>query len=198
MPADPRIRYVRLERRLSVGEKRNRACELARGDVIAHWDDDDWYARSRLRFHVGQLRQTEADACGPGRLICFDPARDLAWLYQHAAPWVAGSGLCYRREAWRQTPFADVDVGEDTRFVFGLRDHRVAALPDEGFVVSLIHTANTSPKLTSSPGWQPWPIAEVQALLGHDYRVYKSFLARPGQRTAPTAPKPMAAAKNAP
>jgi glycosyltransferase involved in cell wall biosynthesis len=44
MPDDPRVRYVRDERKSPVGIKRNRLCELARGDVIVHWDDDDWMA----------------------------------------------------------------------------------------------------------------------------------------------------------
>ena len=57
MPDDPRVRYVRDERKSPVGIKRNRLCELARGDVIVHWDDDDWMAvllvpRSRGRDGV--------------------------------------------------------------------------------------------------------------------------------------------------
>jgi glycosyltransferase involved in cell wall biosynthesis len=40
-------RYVRLSARASIGEKRNRACAEARGSIIAHWDDDDWYAPGR-------------------------------------------------------------------------------------------------------------------------------------------------------
>src|SRR5436853_5015409 len=49
IPDDPCVRYVRLEGREVLGRKRNLACEEARGDIIAHWDDDDWMARSRLR-----------------------------------------------------------------------------------------------------------------------------------------------------
>src|SRR5206468_8684347 len=41
MPDDPRLRYVREERRSPIGVKRNRLCELARGDGIVHWDDAD-------------------------------------------------------------------------------------------------------------------------------------------------------------
>ena len=49
----PGVRYLRLERRASIGEKRNRAGAATEGAIIAHWDDDDWYAPSRLtRFEV--------------------------------------------------------------------------------------------------------------------------------------------------
>src|SRR5438132_2828793 len=38
VPNDERIRYVRLDRRLSLGAKRNLGCELSKGSLIAHWD----------------------------------------------------------------------------------------------------------------------------------------------------------------
>ncbi|MCB0244440.1 MAG: glycosyltransferase family 2 protein, partial [Anaerolineae bacterium] len=61
MPDDPRVRYVRLDRRQTVGAKRNMGCRLAKGDVIVHWDDDDWMADWRLTYQVAQLREKDAD-----------------------------------------------------------------------------------------------------------------------------------------
>ena len=49
LPDDARIRYIRLDHHLSVGAKRNLACSQARGEIIFHWDDDDWYPRWRCR-----------------------------------------------------------------------------------------------------------------------------------------------------
>src|SRR3712207_2410530 len=43
----PRVHYIRLDQRMRVGTKRNLACLQARGEVIAHWDDDDWYGPQR-------------------------------------------------------------------------------------------------------------------------------------------------------
>jgi len=40
----PRIRYLRLESRRTLGAKRNLAGREAQGEVIVHWDDDDWMA----------------------------------------------------------------------------------------------------------------------------------------------------------
>src|SRR5262249_55794825 len=61
MPADPCIRYFHLDRKLTIGAKRNIACTHARGDLIAHWDDDDWYASSRIRTQVDALHKSTAD-----------------------------------------------------------------------------------------------------------------------------------------
>lgn len=41
---DPRVVYVHEPNRMSIGEKRNRLAEMASGEVLAHFDDDDYYA----------------------------------------------------------------------------------------------------------------------------------------------------------
>jgi glycosyltransferase involved in cell wall biosynthesis len=50
--------------RASIGAKRNLACRQARGQVIAHWDDDDWYAPDRLRYQAAPIISGEADLTG--------------------------------------------------------------------------------------------------------------------------------------
>src|ERR1051325_9116597 len=55
VPADPRIRYRRVEAFASLGTKRNRCVEESRGELIAHWDDDDWHAPHRLQSQVQTL-----------------------------------------------------------------------------------------------------------------------------------------------
>ncbi|MGE5301393.1 MAG: glycosyltransferase family 2 protein [Acidobacteriota bacterium] len=36
IPADDRIRYIRLDKKRTIGAKRNPACEQARGEIILH------------------------------------------------------------------------------------------------------------------------------------------------------------------
>ena len=175
IPPDPRIRYVPLERRLVLGEKRNHACELARGDVILHWDDDDWQAPHRVRYQVEQLELHGAALCGPSRALYFEPASAQAWLYDHPPgprAWVAGNALCYRRDLWRENPFSHVQVGEDTRFVWSPRAGAPLVLPDHRFFAGVVHRGNTSQKLTRGAYWHPRPVDEVRSLLGGDYEFY--------------------------
>jgi hypothetical protein len=175
MPADARIRYVGLDRPLLLGAKRNLACELARGDVIVHWDDDDWCAAHRLSYELAELTRHGAEICGAGRLLYLDPACRAAWLYAHPGrrpPWVAGNTLCYTRDAWRRSPFPEIDVGEDMRFIRPRRRRRIVALDDHRFIVGLLHPGNASPKDTGGPWWSPVGLGEVAALLGHDMARY--------------------------
>ncbi len=99
VPEDSRIRYLGLPTGHSVGAKRNIACEVSHGDLIAHWDDDDWQAPDRLSRQVAALRATGADVCGPAALLHYAPFRAEAWLYRPRPsdpPWVAGCSLLYR------------------------------------------------------------------------------------------------------
>jgi GT2 family glycosyltransferase len=96
LPSDPRIVYLRLGSRMSVGAKRNYACERARGEIIVHWDDDDWYPQSRVRAQAGALIERGADVCGTSVLYYYDRAREQAWIYQYSggpSAWVAAQSV---------------------------------------------------------------------------------------------------------
>jgi glycosyltransferase involved in cell wall biosynthesis len=67
VPNDRRIRYFRTETRKLVGAKRNFACREVRGEVIVHWDDDDWSASWRLSYQVEQLQESQPNPCDVDR-----------------------------------------------------------------------------------------------------------------------------------
>jgi glycosyltransferase involved in cell wall biosynthesis len=173
MPADARVRYQRIPRGQSLGRTRNQACALARGELIVHWDDDDWHAYWRLSFQVQALLEAGADLCGLERLWFYDPNGRRAWQYRHpggSPPWVAGGSLCYRRSLWERVRFPDVSVGEDTRFVRAAAGARTLALPRDDFYVARVHAGNTSPKHTSAPHWHAVSAEPVEALIAQGRR----------------------------
>jgi glycosyltransferase involved in cell wall biosynthesis len=184
VPADPRIRYVRLPGKQAIGAKRNQACELARGEIIAHWDDDDWMASRRLRQQVTSLLAAEADICGLDRLLYYDPGANAAWeyVYPGGRPWLAGGTLCYRKAFWRENRFPELSVGEDTRFVWTSRRKKLLSLPDVTFYVALIHARNSSPKRPRHAPWHPYPVDGIRDLLGDDWSFYAAVAG--GSRTA--------------
>src|SRR5581483_12155914 len=57
--ADPRVRYLHVPGRLTIGEKRNRLIELATGEAIAFFDDDDYYAPERSEEHTSELQSRQ-------------------------------------------------------------------------------------------------------------------------------------------
>lgn len=160
IPDDPRIRYVPAEGKLTIGAKRNLACDLARGEIILHWDDDDWMEDRRIRFQVESLLQAQADLCGLPRLYFHDPASGRSWEYsclRRDKMWLAGATFCYRKSLWMGSPFPDTNVGEDVRFLWSERPKKLLPLRDSSFYVARIHTGNTGSRIGSGEGWRPLP-----------------------------------------
>jgi glycosyltransferase involved in cell wall biosynthesis len=172
VPTHKAVRYLRTPRHRSLGLKRNAACEAARGEIILHWDDDDWYASDRIRIQVEGLIASNAELCGIDRALLFDARAQAAWEYVYprgGTPWVYGATLCYRRSYWLAHPFDDLQIGEDTRFAAAAREGQLSVLPDNRFFVGLVHPANTSPKQVRDPRWRPCDVATVLALTGPDW-----------------------------
>ena len=171
VPDDPRIRYLRPAARSTVGAKRNLACAEARGPIIAHWDDDDWYPPFRIRVQVRALLDRPADLCGSSCIYYHEAATGRAWRYQYAgpnAPWVAGNTLAYRRGYWERNPFADLQVGEDNQFVWSRTPRVVCDLADASLCIAAIHPRNVARKDVRSPFWHPEPAETVRRWLDDD------------------------------
>jgi len=179
IPTDERIRYIHLPQRHTIGSKNNLACELAHGEIIVHWDDDDWMAPWRLSYQVKELMQhPPSTLCGLSQVLFYDPNRDRAWkyIYPGGRPWVYGATFCYFKSFREQHRFPDMNEGSDTVFVWELRDANVVALQDHTFYVATVHPQNTSRKRTESRGWHPLPSHEIQRLLDDQSRqFYQDF-----------------------
>ena len=190
IPDTRRIRYVRLPARASVGAKRNIACQYARGEIIAHWDDDDWHAPHRLRYQVDTLRRAGADVCGIRTLLFFDIDAGRAWRYacQPNLPlWLSGSTLCYTRAFWAANRFEDINVSEDAQFVRRCRPERLLPLPQFDFHVGIIHAHNVSRKNTAGSCWTALPTDAIRRVLGADWDRYQKEPqpVTPAPRTVP-------------
>lgn len=147
---DERIRYIRLDERLTIGAKRNLACSAARGEIICHWDDDDWMADWRLTYQVGELVAAGADLCGARVLFFHEPKRGRVWEWvspswsDEKVVWIAGGTFCYRKGLWKVHPFEDVATAEDGLFLYATsKTTKPLALDDPRFYVATVHAANT-------------------------------------------------------
>src|SRR6266851_4504972 len=124
IPSSDRVRYVRIPRRASIGAKRNRGCELARGSIIAQWDDDDWYSPKRLSTQVAPLIAGEAEITALKAQVFFDLPRWRFWsclpeLHRHIfLEDVLGGTLAYLRTCWEKLGrYPDCSLAEDASFL---------------------------------------------------------------------------------
>ena len=166
---DPRVVYLRPPRALSIGAKRNLAAEAASGSYLAHWDDDDWYAGSRLATQLAVLQASTHSVVGAGSLHYWEPATGRAWSYvaSHAAPgrWAHDATLLLARSAWESHPYPDANHGLDVRWLAHLPPGSLL-VEEAPWYVGLIHEGNTSRKHTEKSCWTEVPRAEVEAVVG--------------------------------
>lgn len=159
-PADPCVKYIRSPHRQTVGAKRNQCVRACQGDLIMHWDDDDWVAPHRIRYQVEGMLREGADICGLRQMLFHELATGKTWLYTYPPNlrmWVVGGSMLYTRNFWQRSPFPDVQVGEDSRFLWKQPHGKLTVLPDYRFYVAMIHPENTSPKVCGDPYWTQSP-----------------------------------------
>lgn len=168
VPVHEQIRYIRLLNKMTLGEKRNYCIRQSKADLIMHWDDDDWMASYRISYQVQELLKHNAEVCGLQQMLFRELATGKCWLYQYppqAQPWLAGGSLLYTRDFWQKSPFPDMQIASDTRFIFAHELTSFVALSDYRFYVASIHGKNTSPKNARNSLWHPVQSSIVDSIM---------------------------------
>jgi glycosyltransferase involved in cell wall biosynthesis len=153
IPDNPRIRYFYFEPLGPIGTKRNIACEIADGELITHWDDDDWYAQDWISHQVQALVNSDADICGINQVQFFSPTLNSYWMTKNSnsqRPWLTGASLIYRKSYWEKHPFKNLQIGEDDDYVRNSGGKIFAHDYFQGFIATL-HPHNTSIKFFEDP-----------------------------------------------
>ncbi|CAK9113580.1 TPR_REGION domain-containing protein [Durusdinium trenchii] len=121
----------------SLGFKRNLCCHLARGTVIAHFDDDDLYAPrylEEMREALLIAERSSAAAARPAaatlaewhmmdvkdqRFGFFSPRNEPLLEHEQRESFLYGYGFSfvYTKSAWERVPFPDTEWSEDGDFM---------------------------------------------------------------------------------
>jgi predicted O-methyltransferase YrrM len=165
------IRYVPLDRRLSLGEKRNLAATLSTGEILAHWDDDDWYGPRYLSQLVKKLRHDgEGSLTGLSRYLVYMLPTGSLKVCASKGP--AGASFCYWKRIWERHRYRDTPRAEDYFFLEDARP-RVRCLQDPELFAIVRHRNHTwtqehgrdvNRRLNSLPAYKK----PLGAVVGHD------------------------------
>lgn len=163
IPEDPNIFYYYSAPLGTVGLKRNYACNKANGEIIMHWDDDDWHASDWISIQVKFLISSNADICGIEHVNFYSPINDtllkgtaLNRNNPHNRAWLNGATLAYWKSFWIAHPFEDRQTGEDDHFVRNPGTNVYAHDYIDGFI-ALLHSGNTTTKFFENPALKKNP-----------------------------------------
>lgn len=103
----------------SIGEKLNRLCKRATGEIIIRFDSDDFYSREWVSISVAHLLLTGAEITGISSAYFFNPyGACYKYSYRGRRPHVLGGSMCFTKKAWENEKFKHISNGEDYYFAF--------------------------------------------------------------------------------
>ena len=125
-----------------LGALRNRSVELARGEWVAQWDDDDRHHPQRLERQVDALRSAGADAAFSAEQLHWFKARGtMFWEDWTADPWplgvVQGTLVAARR---RMPRYPEAARGEDSALLLALATANATIARVAGIGWSYVYT----------------------------------------------------------
>jgi hypothetical protein len=150
-----KIKYIPIQGRVSIGEKRNLAVEQASNDVILFMDDDDHYPETSFRRRVAWLTKgTKCGSMGGANIACcttlalYDlktgisavnvPPYDIPFAQR-----ISEATLTFRKSAWVERKFPDVSISEGEGWISG-REDQVIEMPPQQIIVAFSHGGNQS------------------------------------------------------
>ena len=109
------VRLLRLPHQASIGEKRALASRAARGDVVVHWDDDDFFEPGRISAQVAPIVRGAAEVTSVelSHMVAMPAMEVYAIPGQRLPLW---SSLAYRASLGRELSFLNVSLAEDVDF----------------------------------------------------------------------------------
>jgi hypothetical protein len=149
------IKYIPIEGRMTIGEKRNHAIEHASHDIILFMDDDDHYPTTSFRRRVAWLLHgTKAGRKGDATIACcttlalYDLQRGVSAV--NVPPFdiplaqrISEATLTFKKSAWIERRFPNVSLSEGEEWIQG-RENQVIEIPPQQIIVAFSHGKNQS------------------------------------------------------
>jgi len=148
-----KLKYIPIEGRMSVGQKRNIGVENASNDIILFMDDDDHYPFTSFRRRVAWLlkgkkgeRDNSIACCTTIALYDLKYGTSAVNVPPFDIPFgqrISEATLTFKKSAWLEKKFSDVSVGEGESWVTG-REDQVIEMPPQQIIVAFTHGENQS------------------------------------------------------
>lgn len=141
------VKYVLLDKKYNIGEKRNIGVKNCTNDIICFMDDDDYYPYNSIKYRVIELLLSKKECCGITSFGCFQ-INNLVSIYKindinlTLGERLSPASLCFKKQFWEQKNIDDnKNVNELTNFIRE-RETNVHEIMDNGVLVSLLHNFN--------------------------------------------------------
>lgn len=161
-----KIKYIPIEGRMSIGEKRNHAIEYSTNDIILFMDDDDHYPDTSFRRRVAWLTKgVKKGIQGNCNIACCTTIALYDLIHGTSAvnvpPYdlplsqrISEATLTFRKSAWNERKFPNVSLSEGDNWING-REEQVIEMPPQQIIVAFSHGSNQSSRRIPSADLKP-------------------------------------------
>jgi glycosyltransferase involved in cell wall biosynthesis len=121
----PQIRYFEIDKKLSLGAKRNYMHDHVKGDIIVYMDDDDYYPPERVSHAVERLESNKKALCaGASEIyIFFKHIQKMIQCGPYGPNHATAGTFAFRKELLKLTRYEDhAAVAEERAF---LKDYTI-------------------------------------------------------------------------
>jgi hypothetical protein len=148
----PNVKYIQLEQKTGIAEKRNIAIENSMYDTIVIMDDDDVYPNNSVLQRVAMLLRKPEKQCVFSTIIpCYDIEKYTSFMNippitLTMSQRISEATLCFTKQFWKDKNFID-DIAEGDKFISG-REQMCREISPQEVIVSLVHSKNVSSRKT--------------------------------------------------
>ncbi|MBB1198993.1 glycosyltransferase [Enterobacteriaceae bacterium 89] len=141
------VRYVHSEERLALGKKRNLLNEMAKGEYILCFDDDDYYSPDKISWQVNQMQLNKARFSGCDQIYIWYSHLDKIYLTHPFGPKHALNGTfgLHRNLLSKHRYVDDENLGEEMAFLKGFTTPVLQVDPQKA-ILCISHSSNTYDK----------------------------------------------------
>ena len=121
----PQIRYIEVDKKMTLGAKRNHMHSFAKGAIIVYMDDDDYYPPERVSHAVERLQSNKSALCaGSSEIyIYFKHIQKMIQCGPYGPNHATAGTFAFRRELLNITKYEEhASVAEERAF---LKDYTI-------------------------------------------------------------------------
>lgn len=147
IPKDiPNIKYLKFDS-ISLGLKRNKLCENAKGDIIIFMDDDDFYPTDKVSVYVNELSK-DNDCLLAGSSIMYVYYTKLNKIYKFG-PYGKNHCTCgtlaFKKEYFNNHKFPNLSKAEERIFLDSYKN-KMIQIDSMKAILVIAHSKNTVDK----------------------------------------------------
>jgi glycosyltransferase involved in cell wall biosynthesis len=143
----PQVKYIRLDKKVPLGKKRNIMHENCSGDIIVYMDDDDYYPPTRISHAVQRLQESECLCAGSSIIhVYYSHLHKIVEFGPYGPNHATAGTFAFKKELLLENSYDDMaSLAEESHFLKEFTIPMVQLDPKHVILV-VAHSHNTFDK----------------------------------------------------